>query len=124
MVKISLSCFEAAYVTIGLVNEDIKDDFVIDLCEQANPTSIIALFHDRQNAKLSISVDGSDFHSEYEDERLGTEKFKLSIEVYGDETDGFKIINPGESNSLDARINAFVQKTLDLDGSIIYDKVI
>ena len=39
-------------------------------------------------------------------------------------SDGFKIINPGESNSLDTRISSFVQEILDLEGPIIYDKVI
>jgi len=60
-VQITLNCFEAAYATIGLVNEDITDDFEIDLCEQANPNSTISLFHDVTNSKLLISVDGSDF---------------------------------------------------------------
>lgn len=71
-VKIALNCFEAAYVTIGLVNEEITDDFEIDLCEQANPNSTIALFHDVSNSKLCISVDGSEFQTEYEDERLSS----------------------------------------------------
>lgn len=33
VIKIGLNCFEAAYATITLTNEDIQDDFEIDLCE-------------------------------------------------------------------------------------------
>jgi hypothetical protein len=94
MVQFKLNCLEAAYVSIYLTNDEIEDDFEIDLCEQANPNSTISLFHDVSNSKLCFSVDGSEFHTEYEDERLGTEKFKVCIKLYGDETDGFKLINP------------------------------
>ena len=94
MVQFKLNCLEAAYVSIYLTNDEIEDDFEIDLCVQANPNSTISLFHDVSNSKLCFSVDGSEFHTEYEDERLGTEKFKVCIKLYGDETDGFKLINP------------------------------
>ena len=58
-IKIALNCFEAAYATIALTNDDIKDDFLINLCDTANPNSIIALYHDKQNGKIYLSVDGS-----------------------------------------------------------------
>ena len=75
MVKIALNCFEAAYATIALINEDITDDFEVDLCEQANPNSTICLFHDVTNSRIMISVDDAEFETMIEDERLGTEKF-------------------------------------------------
>ena len=59
-----------------------------------------------------ISVDDSEFHTEYEDERLGTETFKICIQLYGDETDGFKLINPPKCQNNDDAIDAFVNETL------------
>ena len=96
--KFTLNCFEAAYATIGLVNQDFTDDeFMIDLCDHANPNSTIAIFHDISNSKLLMSVDGSEFQEEICDDRLGTEKFQVQIQLYGDETDGFKIVNPSNN---------------------------
>ena len=79
MVKISLNCFEAAYVTIGLTNDDVEDDFEIDLSEVANSNSTISLYHDVKNSRLQLRVDDEDFTTEFEDERLGSQKFKVCI---------------------------------------------
>ena len=79
MIKIKLNCLEGAYISIGLTNEEVSDDFEIELYEKAANNATVSLFHDVSNSKLKIFVEGfmgsKEWETMYEDERLGSQMF-------------------------------------------------